>query len=102
MRNNINTIPELFSLLQKHINKVSEFNSQLDIWLSNSVASDLYFEGVTDNLIRQELGLPEHITISQKIITIVVEIGNSSKLYLEQILPLFKIFEVLIKFSVNA
>lgn len=102
MRNNINTIPELFSLLKNHINKVTEFNSILDTWLSDSVASDLYFEAVTNNLIRQELGLPEHITISQKIITTVVEIRNSSKLYIEKALPLFKIFEILIKFSINS
>ena len=101
MRKHFNTISDLFSLLKNHIDKVTEFNSHLDIWLSNSVASDLYFEGLTDSLIRQELGLPEHLTISQKIITTIKEIGNSSKLYLEKMQQLYQILEVLIRFSVS-
>ena len=96
------TIPDLFSLLKNHIEKVTEFNNQLDICLSNSVASDLYFEGLTDSFIRHELGLPEYLTRSQKIITIIKEISNCSKLYLEKMLPLFQILEVLIRFSVNS
>ena len=102
MRKHFNTIPDLFSLLKNHIDKVTEFKGQLDIWLSNSVASDLYFAGLTDNFVRQELGLPEYLTISQKIITTIKEIGNCSKLYLEKILQLFQILEVLIKFSINS
>ena len=74
---------------------------QLDTWLSNAVASDLYFKGFTDSLIRKELGLAGHITISQKIITTIKEIGDCSKLYLEKMLQLFQIFEVLIQFSIN-
>ena len=101
MHKNYTTISDLFSLLKNHIDKVTEFNSHLDIWLSNSVASDLYFEGLTDSLIRQELGLPEHLTISQKIITTIKEIGNSSKLYLEKMQQLYQILEVLIRFSVS-
>ena len=101
MYKNCNTISELFSLLENHNNNVTEFNGQLDDWLSNSVASDLYFEGWTDILIRKELGLSEHITISQKIITTIKEISNCSKLYLEKMLQLCQIFEVLIKFSIN-
>ena len=101
MQKHFITIPDLFSLLKNHIDKVTEFNNQLDIWLSNSVASDLYFSGLTDNFVRQELGLPEYLTVSQKILTTIKEIGNCSKLYLEKMLQLFQILEVLIKFSVN-
>ena len=101
MRKHFNTISDLISLLKNHIDKVTGFKGQLDIWLSNSVASDWYFEGLTDSLIRQELGLPEHLTISQKIITTIKEIGNSSKLYLEKMQQLYQILEVLIRFSVS-
>ena len=102
MRKHFNTISDLISLLKNHIDKVTEFNSHLDIWLSNSVASDLYFSGLTDNFVRQELGLPEYLTVSQKILTTIKEIGNCSKLYLEKMLQLFQILEVLIKFSVSS
>ncbi len=101
MQKHFITISDLISLLKNHIDKVTEFKGQLDIWLSNSVASDWYFEGLTDTLIRQELDLPEYLTTSQKIITTIKEIGNSSKLYLEKMLQLYQILEVLIRFSVS-
>jgi len=85
-----NTISNYFSLLTNHIKETSDFNDQIDLWLSNN--DDLFFKALTDSLFKKNL-----VSFPQKIIAIVHKISNCTKLYLEQLHSLFNTLEVVMK-----
>ena len=82
MQNDNSTLSSYNSLLTSHIKSVAKFNSSTNDWLSNSTAADLFFEDAADRLFREELGLPNKLSIRQKILTVIKEIADNSKSYL--------------------
>jgi hypothetical protein len=97
MQNNSSTLSGYNSLLTSHIKKVAKFNSSTNDWLSNSTAADLFFEDAADRLVREELGLLDKLSIRQKILTVIKEIADHSKSYLDRLMGISIVFDELIQ-----
>ena len=89
------------SLLKNHINKTAEFTKITDEWLSGSAAADLFFTDAAKRILREDLGLPDLLTSSQKILTIIKEIATCSRLHLTKLSSLSFALEELKNFLGN-
>ncbi len=97
MQNDHSTLSSYNSLLTNQIKDVAKFNSSTNDWLSDSTAADLFFEDAADRIIREELGLLQELSTRQKILTLIKDIADSSKVYLDRIVTISKVFEGLIQ-----
>jgi hypothetical protein len=97
MQNNHSTLSGYNSLFTSHIKDVAKFNKSTNDWLSNSTAADLFFEDVANRLVREELGLQDKLSTRQKILTVIKEIADSSKFYLDRLVGISLVFEGLIQ-----
>ena len=97
MQNNSSTLSSYNSLLTSHIKNVAKFNSSTNDWLSNSTAADLFFEDAANRFVREELGLPDKLSIRQKILTVIKEIADHSKSYLDRLMGISAVFDGLIQ-----
>jgi hypothetical protein len=97
MQNDHSTLSSYNSLLTSHIKDVAKFNKSTNDWLSNSTAADLFFEDVANRLVREELGLQDKLSTRQKILTVIKEIADSSKFYLDRLVGISLVFEGLIQ-----
>ena len=97
MQNNNSTLSGYNSLLTSHIKDVAKFNSSTNDWLSNSTAADLFFEDAANRIVREELGLLDKLSTRQKILTIIKEIADHSKSYLDRLVGISAVFEGLIQ-----
>lgn len=98
MQNNNSTLSGYNSLLTSHIKDVAKFNRSTKDWLSDSTAADLFFEDAANRIVREELGLlQDKLSTRQKILTIIKEIANHSKSYLDRLVGISAVFEGLIR-----
>jgi hypothetical protein len=95
------TLSFYISLLKNHINRTAEFTKTTDEWLSGSVAADLFFTDAAKRILRQDLGLPDLLTSSQKILTIIKEIATCSRHHLAKLSSLSLALEELKNFLGN-
>ena len=97
MQNDDSTLSSYNSLLISHIKIVAKFNSRTNDWLSNSTAANLFFEDAAHRIVREELGLQDQLSNRQKILTIVKDIADHSKSYLDRLVGISVVFEGLIQ-----
>ena len=98
MQNDHSTLSSYNSLLTSHIKDVAKFNKSTNDWLSSSMAADLFFEDAANRIVREELGLlQDKLSTRQKILTIIKEIADSSKFYLDRLVGISAVFEGLIQ-----
>jgi hypothetical protein len=97
MQNDHSTLSSYNSLLISHIKIVAKFNSSTNDWLSNSTAANLFFEDAAHRIVREELGLQDQLSNRQKILTIVKDIADHSKSYLDRLVGISVVFEGLIQ-----
>ena len=95
------TLSFYISLLKNHINRTAEFTKTTDEWLSGSVAADLFFTDAAKHILRQDLGLPDLLISSQKILTIIKEIATCSRHHLSKLSSLSLALEELKNFLGN-
>ena len=98
MQNDHSTLSSYNSLLTSHIKDVAKFNSSTNDWLSNSTAADLFFEDAANRIVREELGLlQDKLSIHQKILTVIKDIAENSKFYLDRIVGVSAVLGELIQ-----
>ena len=97
MQNDHSILSSYNSLLISHIKIVAKFNSRTNDWLSNSTAANLFFEDAAHRIVREELGLQDQLSNRQKILTIVKDIADHSKSYLDRLVGISVVFEGLIQ-----
>ena len=85
------TIIKFFSLLNNHINKVTDFNNQTNIWLFED-GNEIYYESLTDDFFRKNL-----LSLPKRIMVTVQEISSSSVLYLSKLQLLSNVLAALMK-----
>jgi len=90
MQKHLNIIQNYFSLLTNHINKVTEFDNQTNIWLFDG--NDIYYEALTDYFFRKNL-----LSFPRRVIVTVQEISSSNILYLTRLRKLANIVETLME-----
>ena len=79
--------------LPYHINKVTDFNNQTNIWLFED-GNDIYYESLTDDFFRKNL-----LSLPKRIMVTVQEISSSSVLYLSKLQLLSNVLAALMKDS---
>lgn len=88
MRKHYNIISNYFSLLRNHISKVATFNKQAKEWSESSAVEQLRVDAITYRWTRNN---ENSISFPEKMIWIVDKINNSTALYLEEAISLYKV-----------
>jgi hypothetical protein len=101
MHKHDSTLSFYISLLKNHINRTADFTKKTDEWLSGSVAADLFFTDVAKLIFKPDPSLPDLLSSSQKILTIIKEIATCSKLHLTKLSSLALVLEELKNFLGN-
>ncbi len=88
MRKHYNIISNYFSLLRNHLSNVATFNKQAKEWSESSTVEQLRVDAITYKWTRNS---ENSISFPEKVIWITNKINNSTIVYLEETISLYKV-----------
>jgi hypothetical protein len=98
MHNNNSILTGYFSLFTTHLEDVAKFNRITNDWLSTTINTNIFFEDAVKSIVREELGsLKDKLSTHKKIMATVKEIADNSRSYLNRLVGISGVLNVLIE-----